>query len=199
VNRNLRSIYFTSSNTGFICGGKNLGNGVMYSTQNAGHSWSFTEYAHEYRSVCFKGMNHGVICGYGSLLVTHDGGNTFSPVGPGSYYFTSACLDNYGNFWIADFNGNVFSSTDNGNTWNRKRKQSSWNVSSRQVNCMDIGNDGRIVCAGPNGFVTWSDDGGATWNDRTTAGGNDIHSIKWITTGKVIAVGTGSGVYKLNI
>ena len=199
VNRHLRDIYFNSDTSGFICGGKNYGNGVLYQTSNSGDYWSYNEYSHEYRGICFADAVHGVLCGYGSLLVTADGGSTFDNVENGKAFYTGISVDSNSSFWMCDFNGSIYQSTDFGISWNQKRKVGSWNMSQPQLNCIAVSPSGRIASAGVNGFITWSDDAGDSWNDRESFGGNEILKISWIDNSTLLAVGKNGGVYKLKL
>ena len=199
VNRNLRDIYFSSDTSGFICGGKNYGNGVLYQTSNGGDYWSFSEFSHEYRGICFVNATHGVLCGYGSLLTTSDGGNTFNNIEIGKAFYTGITVDSNASFWMCDFNGSIYQSNDFGNSWNQKRKVGSWNMSESQLNCIAVSSSGRIACAGVNGFITWSDDSGNSWNDRESFGGNEILKINWIDNSTLLTTGKNGGVYKLKL
>lgn len=194
VNRNLRDIWFTNDSTGFVCGGKNLGNGVLFSTADAGSYWGFKEYAHEYRGICFKNELNGVLCGYGSLLLSQDGGKTFKNIENENAYYTGICLDRDKNYVMCDFNGGVYTSV-NGENWQNIRDNKKWNSGAPQVNCIAASPSGKIACAGPNGFFTWSTDQGNSWNDRESFGGADILSIAWINDSELIAVGSNGGCF----
>jgi photosystem II stability/assembly factor-like uncharacterized protein len=192
VNRHLRDIWFTNDSTGYVCGGKNLGNGVLFTTADAGNYWGFNEYAHEYRGICFKNESNGILCGYGSLMQTTDGGRNFKIIDNGDHYYTGICLDNLKNYWMCDFNGGVYTSAA-GDTWDKKRDSNNWNTSGPQLNCIAVSPTGHIACAGPNGFITWSTDNGTNWNDRESFGGNDILSVAWVNDDVVVAVGKDGG------
>jgi hypothetical protein len=100
---------------------------------------------------------------------------------------------------MCDFNGSVYTSVNKGDSWRTIRDASSWNVNGNQQNCIGISPSGRIACAGPNGFFTWSDDFGNSWNDRESFNGNDILKIEWIDGNNLIAVGKNGGVYRIEI
>ncbi len=197
VNRNLRDIWFTSDSTGFVCGGKNYGNGVLFQTGNAGNYWSYREYSHEYRGICFENALNGVMCGYGSLLSTTDGGYSFKAIENRSAYYTGITHCN-GTYWLCDFNGGVYTFTGTGQNWTEVRNAKSWNVNHHQQTCLAISPGGAIAIAGPNGFFTWSSDNGSSWNDRTSFGGSDILQMAWIDNMHLIAVGK-NGVFKVSV
>lgn len=198
VNRNLRSIWFTSTEKGFVCGGKNLGNGVMYTTENSGNNWSWSEFNHEYRSVCFADTLNGIICGHGSLLYTTNGGNQFYSSNLTKYYLTGSCTDQNGHFLVCDLNGRVFRSANPAGNWYQIRDGSDWNVGSGQLNTISVSTSGKIAAAGPGGFITWSNDQGASWQDRTSFNGSDIFKVKWIDNETLMCAGQ-KGVFLITI
>ena len=198
VNRKLRSIWFTTPEKGFVCGGKNLGNGVMYTTINSGNEWTWSEFEHEYRSVCFSDSLNGIVCGHGSLLYTSDGGISFSNGNITNHYFTGATCDQRGYFSVCDLNGRVFRSNTPGGTWIQIRNGSDWSVRSGQLNSIAVSPSGKIAAAGPGGFLTWSNDNGASWNDRLSFNSSDIHKVKWLDDHTLVCAGQ-NGIYLTRI
>lgn len=198
-NRILRKIWFTDTTNGFICGGKGLGHGMIYKTENTGASWNWTAYDHEYRAVCFANQSNGLVGGYGSLLITDDGGHSFHNSSFTGYYITGIDVGDDGCYWICDLNGVIFKSCDGGNTLHQSRKGTGWSINSRQLNDIAVSSDGKIAAAGPSGFVTVSSDGGQNWNDYMSFSGTDIYRIKWLSESIIMAVGSNGGVYQLEI
>lgn len=198
-NRILRKIWFTDSMHGFICGGKGLGHGMIYKTDDSGNDWSWTAYSHELRAVCFVNPSNGIIGGYGALLITDDGGQTFRSSGFSGYYITGIDAGTDGCYWICDLNGHIFKSCDGGNTLSLSRKGSSWSVRSMQLNDIALSPGGRIAAAGPSGFITISRDGGQSWNDYKSFSGGDIQRLRWLSDHSLFAVGNNGGVYQLEI
>jgi len=198
VNRNLRSIWFTTTEKGFVCGGKNLGNGVLYTTVNTGNDWTWTEFEHEYRSVTFSDSLNGIICGHGSVLYTNDGGNNFYPASLKDHYFTGSASDQFGNFFICDLNGKIYQSSNPKNNWLLIRDGSNWTIKSGQLNSIALSPGGKIAAAGPSGFITWSNDNGSSWNDRQSFNGSDIFKVKWLDE-KTLACAGQNGIYLVRI
>lgn len=198
-NRILRKIWFTDTLHGYICGGKGLGHGMIYKTDDTGMNWEWTAYNHEYRAVCFANQNNGLVGGYGSLLITDDGGQSFRNSGFTGYYLTGIAIGADGCYWVCDLNGSIFSSCDGGNTMNQSRKGTSWSVTSHQLNDIAVSTSGKIAAAGPSGFITISSDGGRSWNDYRSFNEHDIHRIRWLSDRVLVAVGSNGGVYQLEI
>ncbi len=199
VNRNLRDIYFSNDSTGFVCGGKNFGNGVVFSSTNKGESWSFAEYNHELRGVCFNDDLHGVICGYGALMHTQDGGRTFTMDNAAKEFYTGICKDALSNFWMCDFDGGVYYSSDSGISWIKTRQNNESDFQQLNYNCIDVSASGRIVVAGTNGVISWSNDMGGSWYTKKSFDKNEIFKVKWINGNQVMACGKNGGLFLITL
>ncbi len=199
VNRNLRDIWFTNDSTGFVCGGKNFGNGVLFTTQNSGAHWFFREFDHEYRGICFAGSQHGIMCGYGSVLITNNGGVSFRSSGLTKGYYTGCAVDSYGNYWLCSFNGDVLFSSNLGESWSVMRKGDSWGTQQGNFTTIAVHPNGAVVCAGPNGFISWTTDGGNSWASYESFGGTSVHVVKFISENEIIAAGANGKLFKLSL
>jgi photosystem II stability/assembly factor-like uncharacterized protein len=197
VNRHLRDIWFINDSTGFVCGGKNLGNGVLFTTGNSGSFWGFREYNHEYRTLCFNSDMTGIMAGHGSVMRTTNGGISFESVNMTGYYFTASAVDKNGRFVLSDFNGHIFRSADEGQTWTEIRKGSGWGREKGRINCMDVSSSGIIACAGPDGFLTWSTDNGNSWEERNSFGNTEIYQVIFINEKEALFTGAGGGLFKV--
>ncbi len=199
VNRNLRDIWFRDASHGFVCGGKNYGNGVLYRTENAGNSWSFEEFTHEYRGICFADENHGVLCGYGSLLITDDGGVTFQNREIKDYYYTGICVDANKKFYLIELNGSIYTSVDFGQSWQKINDRDGPGLNYRKLFTISVSPIGNIAAAGPNGYLIYSIDGGFTWNFRESFDSGDIMKVEWIDDFHLLSVGKDGAVYLTEI
>jgi len=196
VNRNLRSIIFVNDSTGFVCGGKNFGNGLIYKTSDGGVSWSFTEFTHELRGIWFDGELNGITCGYGAMLHSTDGGLTWNLSDSFKEYFTGLRKDPVGSLWACTFDGEVFSGGSAGENWYRMNDRSDL-PSGFRLNCIDA-NAGVIVAAGPNGSLIISKDNGSQWTVYTSFNENTIYDIKLLSSHSAIACGKNGAFYKIN-
>jgi photosystem II stability/assembly factor-like uncharacterized protein len=195
----LRDIWFSTDSIGFVCGGKNFGNGVLFKTNNKGDAWTFSEFNHELRSVCFSDSENGIICGYGTLMRTTNGGINFTMEDANNKFYTSICTDPAGNFWMCDFDGGIYKSENKGDSWIKIRKSSSWSINEHQLNAIAVAASGKIVVTGTNGIISWSTDGGNSWQDKISFDGKDVLQIKWLSENQAIACGKDGGLYRVSL
>lgn len=199
VNRVLRGACFANASKGFICGGKNFENGVLYETFDGGQTWNFSEYNHELRSIAFSDSLNGVLGGYGVMYITADGGNHWNLTSNSGIFFTGLTSSVDGDFWASAFNGSILFSSDKGQTWTEKKKGSTWNVAASALNCIGYSASGKIAGGGPDGFITWSTDGGNSWNERITCDHNDILSLEWLNEQTILITTKNGGLYRFGI
>lgn len=199
VNRVLRGSCFANSSTGFVCGGKNFENGVLYRTEDGGQTWNFTEYNHELRSVAFADELNGVMVGYGVVYRTNDGGLNWSLTSNSGLFYTGIAYNIHSGYWVSAFDGSLLNSTNNGVSWTKKVKGSSWNSANRALNCIAVSKTGIIAAAGPNGYITWSNNGGSYWSERLSCEHNDILSLEWINDEQLLATAKNGGLYLIDI
>jgi len=194
-NRFLRASCFAGTDLAFICGGKQLGNGVVYRTTDAGNNWSFTEFDHELRDITFKDINHGIITGYGVIYYTENGGLDWHVATTADDFYTTTELLPSGDFIAVTFHGAVYRSSDNGQNWSRIRKESGNAINSHRVTCSASDATGTILCGGPDGFLMISRDNGSSWNEYSLFGGSDIHAIQLISARKFVTAGNNGQLF----
>jgi len=199
VNRILRSSCYANATTGFVCGGKNFENGVLYRTEDGGENWNFTEYNHELRSIAFADELNGVMVGYGVVYRTSDSGLNWTLTSNTGLFYTGIAYNINSGYWASAFDGSILNSTNNGINWTRKKKGSSWDSANWALNCIAVSPTGIVASAGPNGHITWSDNGGNSWIDRLCCEHNDILSLEWINDQQLLATAKNGGLYLIDI
>jgi photosystem II stability/assembly factor-like uncharacterized protein len=198
VNRILRSSCYANATTGFVCGGKNFENGVLYRTDDGGENWNFTEYNHELRSIAFADELNGVMVGYGVVYRTSDSGLNWNLTPNTGLFYTGIAYNINSGYWASAFDGSILYSSNNGLNWTIKKKGSTWDSSNRALNCIAVSSSGTIAAAGPNGYITWSDNSGSSWTERLCCEHNDILSLEWINEQQLLATAKNGGLYLID-
>ncbi len=186
-----RRLYFIDKNIGFIVTSDQMVdpatqlpgmNGEIFKTTDGGQTWTnvYTANAGLY-NVQFTSATEGIVSGkFGTVLVTNDAGNTWTPgnsgangnithaayMGGGTIYATS--LGN-SNAWPEDtVGGSIIKTSDGGMTWQTVQTMT-WGVQ-----CIATNGNGVITAAGYGGNIIESTDNGSTWTNSTF--GNDLWS-----------------------
>ena len=120
TSQNLRSVYFTDLQTGFVCGEF----GTIIKTTNSGTNWIALNSGTTYnlRSIQFINASTGLCCGYsptnGFIIKTTNGGANWNPANSGNvsqltsiYFYNSSAAVCVGN------SGTTLYSTDGGSNW----------------------------------------------------------------------------------
>jgi photosystem II stability/assembly factor-like uncharacterized protein len=113
--------------------------------------------------------------GYGTILYTTDGGNTWERQGsvgeiPNVTLGSVSAVDS-STAWVVGYNGTILHTTDGGNTWTRQGEGEIPDVDLLKVSAVDR-NTAWVV--GYNGTILHTTDGGNTWEQQ---GGDTIPDV----------------------
>ncbi len=135
----LRSVFFTSNDTGFVAG-----NGKLYKTRNGGVSWTTVwTGTKSLNTIFFTSKLTGYAGGASAtLLKTTDGGNTWFNLNPSAMAWNSI-----NSIWFTDDNtgycagtyGRIIKTTDGGFTWQEQVAGLAYMMSSIQFPTRDTG------------------------------------------------------------
>ena len=184
VSSNLNSLKFLDDYTGFLVGD----NGVILKTDSRWRSWDVVSVASNYynKDVSFTNEHNGIVVGYKylgtpeaplsyvSILVTHDGGLTWSDKSPMlTGKFNSVVAFDKDNAIAVGSAGLVAFTNDRGENWYFRR------ITTSDLNQVRVcsKNDMKVI-VGDNGTLFISkDDGRYRWVDYSISRFFDITSI----------------------
>ena len=158
----IRDFSFVDDVNWYFCGGENLGEGVLYSSNNAGGTWEFKITAHEMRCLEKTSPNSLVAGGHGAIwhIPTSVIGATQASFSDD--FITSSTKLEDGTILLCSYNGKIYKSTDDGNSFSEKMdgnrlfgKRMNWN----DITCSE---ETSVVC-GNDGMFAESHDGGSSW------------------------------------
>ena len=99
----------------FLVGGEHFGKKLWSETAN--YPWTHDSYDNEFASLCFVTEYVGFIGGYGIIMVTEDGGNTFDHIDFENDFFVDIETDNVGNVYAVSNRGILYYSSDLSYNW----------------------------------------------------------------------------------
>lgn len=158
---------------------------------------NFDTTAYELNDIQMLDDNTGYIAGFGVMLKTTDGGQSWTQLDIKNDNFTSLCAIDENHIWTCGYNGSIHFSDNGGTSWQTLKKANS--ALGKKYRFLDImfvsKTNGWAV--GEEGLVTYTTDGGHTWKeyDRFTA--YALRSILSLPSGDLIAAGDNGTLYKL--
>ena len=110
----IRSIFFTSLNTGFAVGTS----GLLIKTTDGGMSWNrqYVNTSADLWTIGFANPNTGFTGGFNSVLKTTDGGTNWLPVLPGASFYLLQFTDSVTGYTLGE-NVAVYKTTNAGSNW----------------------------------------------------------------------------------
>lgn len=161
----LRSVYFTSADTGYVVGWK----GTILKTTNGGNDWISisTDTTYNYFSCFFINSDTGyVMGGLGSTRVfkkTLNGGNTWTTrtISGGDPFIASHFL-RYDTGYTVNNLGFIYKTTNGGNAFT----QYLCGTGGVSLNSVFFTSDNTGYISGSNGYFAKTIDGGLTWTHR---------------------------------
>jgi photosystem II stability/assembly factor-like uncharacterized protein len=173
----------------FLC------SGPMPAHAQFGWQWAYPQIGgDDWNAVACAGDTCWLAGNTGALRYSTDGGQNWRPQQTGYRANAQAiALRNGRNAWMVADSGQAFSTTDGGTTWKRH-----WNlITGEPLNTVYIGPENRVMIAGKQGTLCYTDDEGKSWKyaeiDSQIRG--QRHSLTTIAFSKpgIGCLGTASG------
>lgn len=157
-----RSIDFVNGEIGYLAGGENLGEGVVYATTDSGLNWDFQFYPHEFRDIDFSSTGEGYVAGHGIILKSISGLSGVYPLEMQGDFFTVIESVSEHGIVSAGYNGGIYLSENKGETFQEIVDSNA--AFGRRLNWNDaIVKEGVIYVVGNNGMLAVSSDFGKSY------------------------------------
>lgn len=173
-------IYANNEANIFAVGGEHYNKGLLSETEDGNLHWSHVSYDNQFNSICFVSEYVGFFGGYGILLVTEDGGNTFDYIDLEGNDFVDVETDKYNTVYALSENGFLYSTNDLGYNWNTE-------ISSFQggFNDLHFNQSIGIVC-GNDGIIYRKETGISSWTKLKDVIDFNLHSVFVKPNGEVL-------------
>lgn len=158
----IRDFAFSDESNWYFCGGENLGEGVLYSSNNAGDSWEFKITENEMRCLEKTTANTLISGGHGAVWRMSTSVSNANQTEFTNDYITSSTLLDDGTILFCSYNGKMYKSGDDGITL--KEVMDGNRLFGKRINwnAMECNGETIMVC-GNDGMLAESTDGGTTW------------------------------------
>lgn len=177
-NGNARDVYFTTDETGFLCGEK----GYLARTDDGGFTWDIIDimdYEVKLETISFTDSLHGITVGPGgTYYLTNDGGSTWEKSRiPGAGDVISVYYPDKDTLWLTAGYKELYRSEDGGATWDDL--SDNLPPGTFMIRGVWFHDDNKGVITGTTG-IYYTENGGATWNEAegdSVVSGNEIQFI----------------------
>jgi photosystem II stability/assembly factor-like uncharacterized protein len=153
------AVYANSETNIFLVGGEHYNKGIYTETEVGGYPWYHESFDNQFNALCFVDESIGFFGGYGILIVTEDGGNTFDYIEFEGENFVDLEVDNNGAVYAVSDQGYVYYSEDLGYNWSTIVDDFDATFSD-----LSIGENLSVVCS-TNGKVYFSYDETSYWEE----------------------------------
>lgn len=157
-----------------------------------------TDFAFGLNDVQMVNGQTGYISGYGTILKTTDGAETWEYLDVKNDNFTALDCKSENEVWACGYNGTIVHTTDGGKSWDKVRNGNS--VTIPKYKLLDIvfidANTGYAV--GEKGLVIHTSNGGKDWKKFSEFTENALRSITLCPNGTLLTVGDEGSIYRLH-
>lgn len=186
------SVYANSEENIFLIGGEHYYKGLWSETETGAYPWIHDSYDNQFNSMCFVSEYVGFFAGYGILIVTEDGGNTFDDIDLYGNDFVDLEIDKYLTVYALSDYGILYSTTDLGYNWTTEIDEY-----DTEFTDMYFGDNVSVVC-GKSGIVYLRKENENSWTLTEGIPEVDFYS-SFVKDNDEIVLGAANGeIYILN-
>jgi photosystem II stability/assembly factor-like uncharacterized protein len=158
----LKHITFADDTTWYFTGGRYYQYGINVRTMNGGYHWDNMVFEVELNTAYFSDGQHGLLGGYGLILMTSDGNETFTPNDFKGDNITGMCFMDPENGAACGFDGGIYGTQDGGISWHTWMKPNATFGPRIHFNAIEYDAKG-CMAVGNDGVAYHSDDAGDSW------------------------------------
>ncbi len=159
----VRDLWLMANGFGYACGGDGYLQGVHMFTTDGGKGWVPDTWEASLRSVHFHNPWEGVMCGYGVVLYTDDGGQQWSYTNATGDFFVSLSFVDARRGYVLGYHGSLWVTEDGGRTWRQIQKKTSLMTPYQIFNRVVFRNASVGYIVGSGGCFLKTQDAGYTW------------------------------------
>jgi photosystem II stability/assembly factor-like uncharacterized protein len=169
-------ISFNAQDFGFAVGNSGFGSGLIVKFDANLETLQIDSFPFALNDILMLDAQEGYAVGYGALLQTLDGGNSWSQLSLTDDNYRALAVDNRGAVWTVGFNGTIAKITNQGRKIKKvKNGQNPLGNTDRYLDIAFKDEVGYIV--GEKGVVQFSTDGGASWKKMKKFTHEDINAV----------------------
>lgn len=190
-------IDFATANKGFIVSGIAFHSGKIMQTDSIGNISKVDSFEMELSDIKFVSNSVGYVCGYGAILKTINGGQSWHFLNIHGDFFKSMSCPDEKNIWSVGYNGSIVHSENGGQNWDKQRNGDNpllkrWRLRAVVFKDLKVG-----YAVGDEGLIINTDDGGKHWKEINNDNKKDLYSIAIQSDGTIWVVGEKGIILKI--
>lgn len=167
---------FSQLGIGFAVGNSGFGSGIIVKFNSDMETLQIDSFPFALNDVVMLDAQEGYAAGYGAILQTLDGGNTWSQLTLTDDNYRAITMDASGVVWTVGFNGTIAKIANKGDTIKKiKNGQNPFSNTDRYLDIAFKGDNAYVV--GEKGVVQFSTDSGASWKKMKKFTHEDINAV----------------------
>ncbi len=195
--KQIRQINFRNHSHGIVVGGAGINEGMIYTTKDDGATYKEFLQANAMRAVDFSSDSLVYAAGYGVVLVSRDGGDTWKVLeGIRGDLFCGLQFVTPAIGYMVGWQGGIYKTTDNGAHWETQQKPNRPYAARIHLLAMDFFDTAHGVAVGEEGLLQFTTDGGTTWQTAKQFTGGNLTSVQLLKNNEGICCGEGGKVFK---
>lgn len=199
--KEFQAVALVGNDSAVIVGGLGFARGTRLKCSIEGSRNSSTQFEQnfEYCDVVFVNNSIGFISGYGAILKTNDGGQTWSFTTAKNDYFKAMSWQNEHYGIAIGYEGSIIRTHNGGDTWETLRSgnefwKRKWHLTNIAYNSEKI-----YLAVGEKGLIIISQNNGSTWYEIKSQTAMDLHGIVFANANTAFATGNNGTILEIKL
>lgn len=192
-------IDFASSDKGFMVSGIALASGRLVEIDSSFRVLRADSLPFEARAIQFVNAHTGYLAGYGAVMRTRDGGESWQYLNAEGDFFKALSCPAPEHIWVAGYQGSILHSRDGGDNWTFVRNGNNLLLERKRWNAIHFLNEKTGALAGDEGAIWLTEDGGNSWKTLTLPVQTDLFAIRFQDARRLWVAGSQGVLFKISL
>jgi photosystem II stability/assembly factor-like uncharacterized protein len=190
------TVFFVNRNWGLASGGEGSKFSLIRKTQNGGQHWQRHKFNRGLRDLHFFDESTGLACGYGAVIRTTDGGESWTFTDAQDDLFKAMSFPTAHTGYVIGYTGTILKTTDQGKSWEKVRKGNSLIPERKHFYSIAFWNKDIGYAVGDRGTILYTDDGGNNWDQLSSFTEERLRDIYLTSKNSGWVIGADGGIYQ---
>ncbi len=193
----LQDILFTGPNTGYIVAGIGYLHGRVFHIDSLGTIAGVDSFDYELSTIIFPTPMVGYAGGYGAIIKTDNGGQSWSLLTAKGDFFKGLYALDINRVWAVGFNGSILYTSDGGRHWEQKRNGDNPLRKPYKLRAVLFKNETTGYIAGDKGLLLITRDGGKHWAEMQSFTHKDLRCLALHPDGSLWVGGSEGALFRI--